>query len=148
MWWPAPTADAVRTVSADSTDRLRHREASLDVTVSSHLDAPAALWTLDHPSNVVLGAVAQALLGVLGVEDVIELPRREFLGARRAPIEAAVVAAHEWPSQVIAPNWRIDGCDVPAAEVLAAHLGLYRDRPDVVADAQIRYAERLVVLGL
>lgn len=147
-WWPAPTADAVRTVSTESTARLRHREASLDVRVSSQLDAPAALWTLDHPSNVVLGAVAQALLGVLAVDEVIDVPSREFLGARRAPIEAAVVAGQGWPTGAVAPDWRIDGRDVPASEVLAAHLGLYRDRPDVVADSLVRYAERLVVLGL
>ena len=147
-WWPAPPAEAVRAVDADSIARLREREASLDVTVSSQLDSPTALWTLDHPSNVVLAAIAGALLGVLSIDEAIEVPSREFLGARRAPVEAAVVTAHGWPVQAAAPVWRIDTREVPAAEVLAAHLALYRDRPDVVADTRSRYAERLDVLEL
>ncbi len=147
-WWPAPPTEAVRAVAADSIARLREREASLDVTVSSQLDSPTALWTLDHPSNVVLAAIAGALLGVLSIDEAIEVPSREFLGARRAPVEAAVVTAHGWPAQAAAPVWRIDTREVPAAEVLAAHLALYRDRPDVVADTRSRYAERLDVLEL
>lgn len=147
-WWPTPTPAAVRAVCADSIARLRNREAALDVTVSAHLDAPATLWTLDHPSNVVLGVIAQALLGLLGIDEAIDVPNREFLGARRAPVEAAVVAAHGWSVEALAPVWRLDKREVPAAEVLAAHLRLYRDRPDVVADTRVRYAERLGVLGI
>jgi len=32
--------------------------------------------------------------------------------------------------------------------VLAAHLSLYAERPDVVRDARTRYADRLAVLAL
>jgi hypothetical protein len=147
-WWPAPSADAVRAVAADSTRRLREREANLDVAVSTLLDAPDALWTLDHPSNAVLGPLSQAVLGVVGVDRAIEVPAREFLGARRAPLEPAVVAAHGWPADASRPDWRINGRDVPSAEVLAAHLSLYAERPDVVRDARTRYADRLAVLAL
>ena len=148
VWWPAPTADAVRAIAVDSIAQLRRREAPLDVAVSSLVDGRAAMWTLDHPSNAVLGPMADALLRFLGLAETVDVPDREFLGARRAPVEQAVVAAHGWPAEAATPGWRIDRRDIPAVELLSAHLALYRERPDVVADARRRFAERLAVLGL
>lgn len=147
-WWPAPTADAVRRVSADSDGQLQRREAELDVSVSDLIDGPRAMWTLDHPSNAVLGPLADAVLRFLGVDAVVDVPAREFLGARKAPVEAAVVAAHGWPAQAATDSWEIDHALVPPGELLAEHLTLYRERPDIVTDARTRYADRLAVLDL
>lgn len=147
-WWPEPPPAAVRGISADSLAELRRREERLDVTVTAHIDEPEALWTLDHPANRVLSAVAAAVLRVLGVSSEIDCPEREFLGARRAPLESAVLAAHGWSADCARPNWIVDRRPVPPAELLAAHLTLYSARPDVVVDARRRYADRLAVLGI
>lgn len=147
-WWPQPSREAVHAIAADSTARLQRREAPLDVTVSPLVDGPWALWTLDHPANRVLAGVADALLRQLGIDAAVDVPEREFLGARRAPVDDAVVAAHGWPAAAATDRWHIDKRDVPNAEVIGAHLQLYRERPDVVVDSRERYAERLGVLGL
>lgn len=147
-WWPAPSADAVREVATESFERLRRREAGLDVAVSHLLDDPRAMMTVDHLSNGVLAGLAAALLHALDVDEPVEVPTREFLGARRAPLEPAVLQAHGWPAEVASTCWRIDGRDVPPVEIVGAHLDLYRDRPDVVVDSRTRYADRLQSLGL
>lgn len=147
-WWPAPEAAAVRRVSADSLERLRRREARLDLATSHLVDDPGALWTMTHPTNALLGQVARALLRLLGVDEPVELPVREFLGARRAPLEPAVAAAHGWPADRTGTLWRVDGEPVPAEHLLATQLAGYAARPDVVADTRVRYAERLAALGL
>lgn len=147
-WWPAPSAAAVRTVAADSLDKLRRREAILDVRASPYIGIPDGFWTLDHPANAVLAPVARDVLSVLGFDEPVDVPEREFLGARRAPLEPAVVAALGWPAARARPEWIVERRAVPAEEILAAHLGLYAQRPDLVTDARARYAERLSVLGL
>jgi len=147
-WWPAPSQDAVREVAAESFERLRRRENGLDVTVSQLLDDPKAMMTIDHLSNTVLAELAGSLLRTLGIDEPVDVPSREFLGARRTPLEPAVLQAHGWPAEAASTRWRIDGRDVPPAELLAAHLDLYRDRPDVVVDSRTRYADRLRSLEL
>lgn len=147
-WWPAPSADAVRVVATESFERLRRREAGLDVAVSHLLDDPHAMMTVDHLSNAVLAELAASLLRTMGIDEPVDVPDREFLGARRTPLEPAVLQAHGWPAEVASVCWRIDGRDVPPAETVTAHLDLYRDRPDVVVDSRTRYADRLQSLGL
>ncbi len=147
-WWPEPTIAAVQEVSARSLTELRRREAPLDVATSALLDRPDALMTITHPSNAVLAGIADAVLEAMGIEAKVDPPVREFLGQRRAPLEPVVVSAHGWPADAVRPRWVIDGAEVEPRIVLGAHLELYRARPDVVADARVRYAEKLDLLGL
>lgn len=148
QWWPAPPTDAVRRTSLESLDRLRTREAELDVHVVDLVDDPGALFTLDHPSNAVLAALARRLLTALDLDGEVDVPEREFLGARRAPLEPAVLAALGWPAEAARPDWIVDRRSVPLTDVLTAHLALYERRPDIPADARVRFAERLSALGL
>lgn len=147
-WWPVPAAPAVQEVAATSLAELQRRERELDVTVSDLVDQAGAMFTISHPTNLVLAEVARRVLGVLGLDGEVTAPAREFLGARRAPVEAAVVDALGWDAAGVAADWRVDNAEVPRADVVAAHLALYRERPDIPADSRVRYAQRLDTLGL
>ncbi|WP_375493588.1 WcbI family polysaccharide biosynthesis putative acetyltransferase [uncultured Jatrophihabitans sp.] len=153
-WWPAPSTDGTQHHAAASRAELRHRELSLDVHTSDLLDDPAALWTMTHPTNGLLARKAQRVLevlherGVLPAASPVEPGEREYLGERRAPVEAAVAQALGWPSSATRETWTVDGRALPLVELLEAHLELYAKRPDVVADLLHRHAERLQLLGV
>jgi Polysaccharide biosynthesis enzyme WcbI len=147
-WWPEPTTEAVHEIAARSLTELRRREAALDVATSSLLDRPDAMMTITHPSNAVLAGIAEAVLEAMGIDATVSVPAREFLGQRRAPLEPAVVSALGWPVDAARPRWVINGVEVDQRTVIAAQLELYRERPDVVADSRVRYAEKLNLLGL
>ena len=146
--WPEPTPDVVRQISAGSVAELHRREAGLDVVASTAVLDPGAMMTISHPANALLADVADQLLAALGVAAAVTVPAREFLGARRAPVEPAVAHALGWPSSAVRSRWRVDGRDLAPEQVLGAHLAFYRDRPDVVVDCRQRYATRLAVFGL
>jgi hypothetical protein len=147
-WYPAPTPEAVRIVADRSRRELVRREAGLDVAVSDLLEGPGAMFTISHPSNSVLGAIAGRLLTALGLADTVTRPQREFLGARRAPVELAVTQALGWPTESHRPDWTVDNRVIPLGTVLRAQLDFYRSRPDIVADTRKRQATRLAELDL
>lgn len=147
-WWPAPAPSTVREVAERSLQTLREREARTDVAVSALLDPPTALWTMSHPANRLLAGVAEVILRALGRSAPVPWPDREYLGARRAPLEKAVVAGYGWPADVIRSDWIVDGQAVSLRSVLTSQLDFYRVRADVVADCRIRHHERLQHLGL
>ncbi len=147
-WWPAPVTAAVVTNAETSRAELRRRESDLDVGASDLL-GPAAMFTLSHPQNAVLAAVARRVLAALGLPDEDgEVPAREFLGERRAPVEAAVVEALGWPEGARHDRWVVRGEALEPRTVLETQLGWYAEHPDVVADAQHRYRKRRGLLGL
>jgi hypothetical protein len=147
--WPTPPADGVRAVHEASLAEIERRERQLDVTCSALLARPGAVWTMDHPSNAVLAAIARGVLRVLDLPDDAMLVReREYLGQRRTPVEPAVAAALGWPSDGTATEWVIDGRTVPNSELLDVQLGFYREHPDVVARTLSRAADRMHQLGL
>jgi Polysaccharide biosynthesis enzyme WcbI len=147
--WPTPPADGVRAVHEASLAEIERRERQLDVTCSALLARPGAVWTMDHPSNAVLAAIARGVLRVLDLPDEAMLVReREYLGQRRTPVEPAVAAALGWPSDGTATEWVIDGRTVPNSELLDVQLGFYREHPDVVARTLSRAADRMHQLGL
>ena len=147
-WWPSPTAEQVQQISADSVAELARREHGLDVSVASAVAAPGAMMTISHPANLVLADVATQLVSAMGVDATVVVPQREFLGARRAPVEPAVARALGWPPDAVRSRWRVDGLELPPEQVLDAHLAFYRERPDVVSDCRRRYAARLATLAL
>lgn len=148
-WWPTPTAAMVRTNNAQSMAELSRREEPLDVHVSDLLAGPA-MFTLSHPTNATLAETARRILAVLeipGAEEIV-VPEREYLGARRAPVEPAVVDALGWPADAIQEEWLVDKVDVPRIDVVTAHLDFYAAYPDILTDTRARFAERLELLEL
>ena len=146
-WWPAPTHAMVRTNAKASQAELRRREAELDVKASDLLDRPA-MFTLSHPNNAVLAEIARRVLLALGIDGDVEVPEREFLGARRAPVERAVVEALDWPSSAQQDDWIVDRRVVPLREVLEVQLPWYAERLDIADDARKRFRDRLDLVGL
>ncbi len=146
-WWPSPTPSMVTDNARASIAELERREAMLDVQVSDLLVGPA-MFTLSHPTNLTLAETARRILAVLGAPTDVVVPEREFLGARRAPVEQAVVDALDWPTEARRDTWVVDRREVPAAEVIAAHLACYAANPDIVGDARQRFADRLALLEL
>ena len=142
-WWPTPAADAIRAVDEESLAQLCRREAGLDVPVSDLVASPGALWSMNHPSNLVLAEIARRVLIVMKCPAHIEAPEREYLAERCAPVEAAVTRALGWPQDASRPDWVVRGERVDLADVLAAQLEFYARRPDVVADTLQRYADRI-----
>ena len=147
-WWPAPDPAAVRELAAASMAELARREAGLDVTVAEAVGGPDAMFTITHPTNRLLIEMARRVLAVLELAGEVTTGPREFLGARRAPVEAAVADAFGWPSGSVHPEWQVDNRTVPLRVVLQAHLALYAERPDIVADTRARQGRRLAALGL
>ena len=138
------------TTNADSSKaELRRREQPLDVHSSDLLDGPA-MYTLSHPTNATLVEIARRVVAALGLPDDPEIPNpeREFLGARRAPIEAAVVDALGWPQSARRDEWVVAKQEVPLRDLLEVHLDFYAEHPDIVTDARTRFADRLELLDL
>ena len=138
---PQPDAAAVRSVAQRSLETLRRRESGLDVPASDLVRAPEALWTMTHPSNAVLGRLARRVLDVLGIADDPVIPSREYLGQRRAAVDAGVARVLGWPEDA-RPQWVVDGAPVPWQVVVERQLAFYAERPDVVAATVRRTAER------
>lgn len=147
-WWPAPTEDMVTTNAEQSVAELRRRETDLDVKISDQLAAKPAMFTLSHPTNAVLAETTRRILQTLGIEGEVNVPEREFLGARRAPVEEAVVEAMDWPGSVRRDSWIVNHKEIPQRTVVAAHLEFYAKFPDIVTDARKRFTRRLDVLDL
>lgn len=148
-WWPTPSVDMVTKNAASSRAELERRELDLDVATSDLLTGPA-MFTMSHPTNTTLVAVADRILDVLDLLDLppVEVPEREFLGARRAPVEQAVVNALGWSAEAAREDWVVDKRSVPLRDVLELHLRFYGERPDIAGDARVRFADRLALLNL
>ncbi len=149
---PLPALDVarVRALAAHSLGQLRTRELAHDTEVVSTLfEQPsfAQMRTLNHPGNVVIGALAARVRARLGLPEHDGDPGRPLLDAIHAPREPAVVEAfglEDAPRE----HWTVDGVRVPVADVRTAHLAWYAGRPDVVAAGLQRHAHALRLLGL
>ncbi len=149
-WWPAPTAEMVLANAARSTAELRRRERTLDVRVTDLLvSTEPPMHTLSHPTNATLAGIAGRILTALDLPggDVV-IPAREFLGAIRTPLDPAVATALGYAPQSCRSEWLIDKQTVPLAQLLDVQLDFYAGHPDVVADARVRFADRLALLEL
>lgn len=146
-WWPAPTAAMVTANAEQSRAELQRRETSLDVHISDVLTEPS-MFTLSHPNNRVLAETARRILTALDIPGEIDIPEREFLGARRAPVEPAVVDALGWPADAQRDTWVVNREPVPQRELVTAHLDFYATYPDILTDTRQRFAARLRLLEL
>ncbi|SDG61836.1 WcbI family polysaccharide biosynthesis putative acetyltransferase [Klenkia brasiliensis] len=145
----SPDPDAVRDLATASQHELRRRNATLDVDTTDAVVAggATAMWTVNHPANATLREVGAGVLATLGWAGEPAVPDHQMLGSSKAPLDAAVLAALDLDPTAARPRWELAGRDVPWAEVAAAQLALYADRPDVARRAVDRYADRLDALG-
>lgn len=142
-WAPADPR-GWRAVADASRAELRRREAGQDVIASDLVRGPDAMWTMTHPANVVLGELARRALGHLGVPGTVEVPRREYLGQRRAPVDPPTAQALGWSHP--RASWVVDGRRVPRRELVERQLAFYRDRPDVITETLRRNQDRIALL--
>ena len=149
-WWPAPTASMVSANAQRSLAQLRRREQSLDVQASDLMTAGLAMHTLSHPTNLTLVEIARRIVTALGLPGAPEIvsPESEFLGERRAPVEAAVVDALGWPPSVRRDEWSVASKTMSLGYLLERQLDFYARHPGIAADARTRFAERLALLEL
>ncbi|MDQ2812117.1 MAG: WcbI family polysaccharide biosynthesis putative acetyltransferase [Actinomycetota bacterium] len=149
-WWPAPTANIVTTNAQRSQAELRRREQPLDVHSSDLMIDGLAMHTLSHPNNLTLVKIARRIVTILGLpgESEIANPVREFLGERRAPIEAVVVDALGWPQSDRRDEWIVARKTVPLRDLLEQQLNFYAQHPGISVDARTRFAKRLALLEL
>ncbi len=136
----------VRAVGETSIDVLRTRETRCDVPISDLFDDVTAdhMRTVNHPGNAVWLPLGERVLRVLGVAGGPTDPGRPLLAAVRAPLEPEVVEAWSLPEEPRA-NWIVDGADLDADEVEAAHREWYAARPEFVRAAVERLAPLLAV---
>lgn len=134
----------VRAVARDSIAELRRRAEPLDVDTSDAVLAAGvgAAWTVNHPSNTVLGALGASVLEILGWSGGPALPDHEMLGRIRTPVAEDVVTALGLPTGGAREHWQVDGADVGLQEIAGPAMALYRERPDVVSATLARYRER------
>ena len=149
-WWPEPTANIVITNAQRSQAELRRREQPLDVHSSDLMIDGLAMHTLSHPTNLTLVEIARRILTTLGLpgDSEIAKPEREFLGERRAPVEAAVVDALGWPQSDRRDEWIVAKKTVPLGDLLRQQLDFYAQHPGIAADTRTRFANRLTLLEL
>ncbi len=145
--WPvAAPADGIRAAAAASVAELERREVGTDVVISDLVDTPDAMFAMNHPANVTLAALATRVLTHLGFTGSVTVPERQFLGAIRTPVDDHVVTARS--AGTAHPDWVVGREQVGWSAVVEAHLALYAARPEIVADARRRFADRLELLAL
>ncbi len=141
--------EQVRRVGQESLAELDRREQGLDVLAGPVLRAALAdpqqvvMHTVNHPANAVLSGWGQTLLSALGWDGGPAVPEHEMLGSTASPVEPAVLRAWGKDERCATGAWVLGGTPTPWEQVVAAHLGLYRERPDVARDVADRYADRL-----
>lgn len=149
---PAPelTPQQVLAVAADSVSELVRREQQHGTVVASDLLAhPTAtlVRTINHPGNELLGALAARVRARLGLEPRTPTLTRPLLDRLHAPLEPAVVLAHDLgvPART---HWVVDGEPLGTDEVAVAHLAWYAARPELLDAALARSGPLRDLLGL
>lgn len=137
-WIDRPEPAAWQAIARDSIAELQRRErASCDISISDVFDEPEPgdMFTINHPGNRVLLALAHRVQRALGGPADAADPGRHLLGEVRAPV----------PGE---SSWSVRGQQIPAVDVHRAQWQWYRDNP-VIVDAGYRRHERaLEQLGL
>jgi hypothetical protein len=128
---------------------LRERRDA-DVAVSDVLPGlgVAAMHTLNHPGSASLLALAQRVLGALGLPPSAADPGRELLGGVRAPLEPEALDALGLDTRLARAHWVVERQVVHADVVRAAQRRWYDARPDAVQAGLARHGPRLAELGL
>ena len=88
-------------------------------------------WTVDHPGNPVLLALAQRVVDEIGVDGVVCDPGRELLSSVLTPLRPEVLAALGLDGEPRA-GWVVGGEPMSEEAVGAAHEEFYASHPRVV----------------
>ena len=141
----APDEAALREAAEDSAAEMRRRERETDVAVIDQImSSPAthgeSFFTVNHPSRHSLRHISE------DVHRALDIPfgdtgTGDVLDHMKTPLEAPVLRALGLP-QDARGHWVIGGEDVRMEDVVEAHLGLYRRRPDIVAAALREHVRR------
>ncbi|MGC5585180.1 WcbI family polysaccharide biosynthesis putative acetyltransferase [Ornithinimicrobium sp. W1665] len=157
-WEPPHELVVERAAAGQEELRRREREqGSLvisDVVESAGADAG---WTVDHPGNPVLVALAQRVLDHLVDADVLDRrdgevpqvsdPGRTLLASVQTPVSPVVLDALGLDASGARSAWVVDGRTVPDEEVDEAHTAFYAENPKVVEVGMRKYAELLTAWG-
>lgn len=136
--------------AAAATGELRRREELCDVKVASFIEdkyrSDLLFFTINHPSNSMLGYLGERILERAGVEGNIDYskirarrwPRRrhEILGETFFPLHASHARALglEIRNELVAGRgrYRIRGRTLKPIDVVQAYFDYYKAHPDVV----------------
>lgn len=145
-----PDPAAITALAEASLSELRRRNADLDIDTADAVLAagPEAMWTVNHPSNAVLGALGRAVLSILGWPGEPAVPEHQMLGRIRTPLPPAVLDGLDLPVAAARPTWTVQDEPLGWQDVARAALALYRRRPDLVAPTVERHQDRLHTLGV
>ncbi|GGK57614.1 hypothetical protein GCM10011509_02550 [Ornithinimicrobium pekingense] len=151
--WSGPEeapAAAVRDAARASLAELRRREQEQRSLVVSDVVLEAGSrggWTVDHPGNPVLLALAQRVLDeAVGPGTAVHDPGRVLLGSVRSPLRGSVLEALGLGGDP-RPGWVVDGRELTDEEVGAAHQEFYATHPRVVEVGVAKKAQVLRGLG-
>jgi hypothetical protein len=141
-----PSAASVRAAADASLAELGRREREQRSLVISDVVREAGArsgWTVDHPGNTVLLALAQRVLDeAVGPGETVRDPGRVLLGSVLSPLRASVLDALGLQGEP-RPGWVVEGTAVPDEQVGAAHEEFYATHPRVV---EVGVAKKAAVL--
>lgn len=136
--WSGPTEPpgaVVREGAEASLAELRRRETEQGSLVISDVvrgTGAQAGWTVDHPGNPVLLALAQRVLDEVGAGGEVRDPGRVLLSEVMTPLRPAVLDALGLDTAAARSGWVVRGEQVSDEEVAAAHEEFYSAHPRVV----------------
>ncbi|WP_131103227.1 WcbI family polysaccharide biosynthesis putative acetyltransferase [Ornithinimicrobium sufpigmenti] len=136
--WSGPAevpATAVRAGAEASIAELARRESEQGSLVISDVvrsSGAEAGWTVDHPGNPVLLALAQRVLDEVGAGGTVRDPGRILLSEVMTPLRPEVLDALDHDPAAERTAWVVGGRQVSDEEVAAAHEEFYAAHPRVV----------------
>lgn len=124
---------AVREGAEASIVELRRRESEQgSLMISDVVRHAGAGWTVDHPGNPVLLALAQRVIDEVGAGGAVRDPGRVLLPEVMTPLRPEVLGALGLDPAAARTGWVVGGEQVRDEEVGAAHEKFYSAHPRVV----------------
>ncbi|MGK2876971.1 MAG: WcbI family polysaccharide biosynthesis putative acetyltransferase [Solirubrobacterales bacterium] len=151
-----PTPDSILSVHETSIAQLNARESELDIRVATELAdwkyPSPSFFTVNHPSNHVILAVARQVRAQLGFDtpETLELKFSSLpdpLAETKTPIERCTKLALGI-SYGDEDSWSVGAKTYGRDEVVRTHMAWLRANPAFVRSGVSRHAERIGLLGL
>jgi hypothetical protein len=141
-----------RTVAQMSRSTLAERERrDTDVGISDMLPSAGcdAAHAINHPGNTVLAALANRILGALGVPKHVSPADKPLLGSVYVPLEQRVLAALHLDGPGRArTHWWYDGRQLDSDWVHRVQMHWYQGNADFLQLAVERHRSTMDALGL